>query len=149
MTENNVNQEFDEQDDSLRSRKNYPGDVRTVGTKDYGLILGNLMNYRNQLGREKEDDQKMGALFIKIAEKLKELGFKRASNAVKKKAGRRKKGKFQNITLEKKEEVMELALTNWHTGKERHEVAKFEKKEREKREKLLLKMKMRSLRSRY
>ncbi|PWJ39974.1 hypothetical protein [Sediminitomix flava] len=111
-----------------RQRKNYPGDLRIAGTKDYGLILGNLMNYRNQLIRE-TDEQKVGDLFLKVSEKLKELGFQRASDATKRKAGRRKLGKFQDITLKKKEEVIDSAAKYWHQGKEKHELAKKSLKE--------------------
>ncbi len=111
----------------MAQRKNYPGNLRTPGTKDYSLILGNLMSYRNKLFRE-EDEQEIGLLFLKIAEKLKELGFKRAFNSVKMRAGRRKLGKFRDITPQKKEEVIEIALKYWEAGKKKHDEAKEKKK---------------------
>jgi len=107
----------------MAQRKNYPGNLRTPGTKDYSLILGNLMSYRNKLFKE-TDEQEIGLLFVKIAEKLKELGFKRPSNSVKIRAGRRKLGKFQDITQKKKEDVIEIALKYWEQGKEKHDEAR-------------------------
>ncbi len=106
-----------------KKRKNYPGDTRTPGTKDYGMILSNLMNYRNQLFREK-DEQNSGKLFLKIREKLKELGFEKAAETVKNKAGRRKLGKFQEISEKKKEAVLEIADKYWHEGKQKHAEAR-------------------------
>lgn len=117
-----------------RQRKNYPGDLRTPGTKDYGVILGNLINYRNQLGRER-DEQKAGGLMLKVAEKIKELGFTKMSLSIKRKVGRRKLGKFQEITEKKKVETMDLATECWDLARQRHEDARDEKKriERENR----------------
>jgi len=114
----------------MRQRKNYPGDLREPGTKDYSLILGNLIGYRNQLMKE-TDEQKAGALFLKIAEKLKELGFTRESASTKKKAGRRKRGKFQDITQKKVDKVVDVATKKWAIGKEKHEEARAKKKEEE------------------
>lgn len=114
---------------SYPERKNYPGDLRTPGTKDYGLILGNLMNYRNQLIRETEE-QKAGKLFEKISEKLQELGFSRASNLVKNRVGEKKGRKYVDITLKKKNEVVEVARRYWHEGKDKHEKAKEENKKK-------------------
>lgn len=111
-----------------KSRKNYPGDIREVGTKDYGLILGNLINYRNQLIRE-DEEQTIGELFLKIAEKLREIGQQKASALVKRKAGRRKQGMFQGINAKKKQEVCDLAVRCWQEGKEKHENAKQLRKE--------------------
>ncbi|MEH0155046.1 hypothetical protein V6R21_12950 [Limibacter armeniacum] len=88
------------------------------------------MNYRNQLIRE-TDEQQIGLIFLKIAEKLKELGFQRACNSVKKRAGRRKMGKFQDITPKKKEEIIEIAGKYWHEGKDKHEEAKKLRKDKE------------------
>lgn len=111
----------------MRRRKNYPGDPRTPGTKDYSLILGNLIGYRNQLMKE-TDEQKLGALYLKVAEKLKELGFEKNALAVKKKAGRRKAGKFQDITAKKTESVINIATKKWADGKARNDEAKEAKK---------------------
>lgn len=86
------------------------------------------MSYRNKLFKE-TDEQKIGDLFVKIAEKLKELGFKRPSNSVKTRAGRRKLGKFQDITAKKKEDVIEISLKYWEMGKEKHEEARKKQKE--------------------
>ena len=66
------------------------------------------------------DDQKAGHLFLKIAEKLKELGFETTSASVKKKAGRRKLGKFQDITDKKTEGVIAIASKKWAVAKTRH-----------------------------
>lgn len=111
-----------------RKRKNYPGELRVPGTKDYGVIMGNLMAYNNKLMRER-DEQKAGLLFLKIAEKLKELGFESASSSVKKKAGRRKMGKFQDITQKKIQSVIETATKKWALAKTKHEEAKEKDRE--------------------
>ncbi|AZQ61831.1 hypothetical protein EI427_06145 [Flammeovirga pectinis] len=111
----------------MRKRKNYPGELREIGTKDYSLILGNLMNYRNQLMRETEE-QKMGLIFSKVSEKLKEIGCLRASNSVKNRAGRKKLGLYQEITSKKKEEVIEIINKNWHEAKQKHDAIKTRNK---------------------
>lgn len=107
----------------MAKRKNYPGDLRIPGTKDYSLILTNLMSYRNKLCKE-TDEQAIGTLFVKISEKLKELGFKRPSLLVKAKAGRRKMGRFQDITTQKKESVIDISLKYWELGTEKNLEAK-------------------------
>ena len=115
-------------------RKHYAGDVRVPGTKDYALILTNLMSYKHKLDRE-QDDQKIGYFIIKIGEKLKELGFGGASKIVKKKAGRRKQGKFQDITDKKKQDTIEIALKNWEVGREKQDEARDKQKEKADKEK--------------
>jgi len=112
-------------------RKHYAGDVRVPGTKDFSLILSNLMSYKHKLERE-QDEQKVGYFIIKIGEKLKELGFGNASKIVKKKAGRRKQGKFQDITEKKKQETLELALKNWEVGRAKQDEAREKQKEEKK-----------------
>ena len=106
-----------------RKRKNYPGDKRTPGTKDYAVIMGNLIGYRNMLIRTSEE-QKIGCFLLKTAEKLKELGFLSASENVKKKVGRRKLGQFQGITVTKKNSTIESINKHWEKARTKHEKAK-------------------------
>jgi hypothetical protein len=110
-----------------KKRKNYPGDERTPGTKDYSMILGNLIHYKHQLVQE-ENEQKIGDLLMKISVKLKELGFKAESDSIKKKVGRRKANKFQNITMKKKQDGIDVAVKCWDKGTEKNEKAKEENK---------------------
>lgn len=112
----------------LKKRKNQPGDIRIPGTKDYSVILGNLISYKHQLVSE-IDTQRIGALMAKIALKLEELGFKDASDSIKNRLGRRKAGKYQDISLKKKQEVVEIAVKYWEKGSEKNEKAKQKKKE--------------------
>ena len=116
----------------IKKRKHYAGDLRTLGTKDYSLILTNLMNYRHKLDRE-TDEQKIGSILLKIAEKLKELGFRGASKTIKKKVGRRKQGKFQDITEKKKQDSLAIALKNWKYGKKKQDEAKEKIKKKDKK----------------
>ncbi len=109
--------------ESTKKRKYYPGDIRKPGTKEYSMILGNLINYKHQLVRE-EEEQKVGDLLLKVSVKLKELGYKSASESVKKKVGRRKAGKFQGITAKKKHDTIELAVKCWEEATEKNERAK-------------------------
>ncbi|NJO03531.1 MAG: hypothetical protein HC880_19280 [Bacteroidia bacterium] len=116
-----------------KKRKYYPGDTRQPGTKEYSMILGNLINYKHQLSRE-DNEQKIGELLLKVSVKLKELGFKTASDAVKRKVGRRKFGKFQNITLKKRNDTIDLALKCWEDASEKNEKAKLKPKDRDRHE---------------
>lgn len=116
----------------VKERKNYPGDVREVGTKDFAVILSNLMNYRNQLARE-QNDQRIGELIAKIAEKIKELGYIKQSMNIKKKLGRRKQGKFQDVTPKKKNDAIEAAVSVWEDAKKKHDEVRNKRKEEEKR----------------
>ncbi len=109
---------------TTKKRRNYPGDKREVGTKDYGLILSNLINYRNQLFRT-DDEKEILKLFGKISIKLKELGFTSASSKVKTKA------KTTNRLARKKEDVINLAAEKWKEGKEKHEAVKERIKQEE------------------
>jgi hypothetical protein len=118
---------------TTRQRKNYPGDVRTPGTKDYAVILANLINYRNQLEAEK-DQRKAVDLILKIAEKLQELGFKRQSTLVKNKVKRKVKvtykdrpDRFEKIE-QKKTDVAALVAECWKIGRDKHEEARSELK---------------------
>lgn len=115
-----------------KRRKNYPGDERVPGTKDYSMILGNLIHYKHQLTQE-TNDQKVAELMLKVSVKLKELGFKGESEIVKKKVGRRKAGKFQNITPKKQQEAVEIALNCWEAGTSRNDKAKENAKKEAKR----------------
>lgn len=117
-----------------RQRKNYPGDVRKPGTKDYAVILANLINYRNQL--EMNKDNKQGVeLVLKISEKLQELGFKRQSNSVKNIVKRKvnitykdRQDRFERLA-QKKSEVAEIISECWKMGKEKHDEARMQQKE--------------------
>jgi hypothetical protein len=119
---------MEDSNSEIKKRKNQPGDIRTPGTKDYSVILGNLISYKHQLVSE-SDLQQIGALMAKIAQKLEELGFKEASDSVKSKLGRRKSGKYQDLTLKKKQDVIEIAAKHWEKGTEKNEKAKIKKKE--------------------
>ena len=123
---------LENQNEIGKKRKNYPGDERTPGTKDYSMILGNLINYKHQLSAEK-NDQKIGELFLRIAEKLRELGYRSECDSIKKKAGRRKAGKFQDITEKKKNEVVSIAIKCWDKASEKNDMAKIKMKEEEKK----------------
>ena len=109
--------------ETSRKRKNYPGDMREPGTKDYAVIMGNLMGYRNQLIRS-TDEQEIGNILLKSAEKLKELGFLGACEKLKKKAGRRKLGMFEGISLVKRDLAVESISKNWEKAKIKHDKAK-------------------------
>ncbi len=110
-------------------RRNYPGDPREVGTKDYGLILSNLINYRNQLFRVK-DEIETSKLFYKISIKLQELGFIKESIKVKSKTK-------NNRQLEKKrQDIINIATEAWTVGKAKHEKIRAELKAAEKKRKL-------------
>ena len=119
-----------ENEKNERKRKNYPGEVREVGTKDYSLIMGNLINYKHKLSTEAHS-QKAGVLMRKIATKIKELGYEKASEMVKDKVGRRKEGKFQNITEKKRLDTVDIAEKIWKKAKEKHEKAKEKRKEKD------------------
>ncbi len=114
-----------------KKRRNYPGDLRTPGTKDYGVILSNLIKYKNELVLEQEE-YKTIALFLKIAEKLQELGFKKDSNKVKRRAESSEK-------LDKKRtEIMKIASEKWKEGKQKHDAVKAEEKQKAKEARLKL-----------
>lgn len=100
-----------------RKRKNYPGDPRVPGTKDYALILTNLMSYSNKLTLEK-DEKKVASLLKKVAEKLKELGFAQSSKSMKSKA------KAPDQAVKKMAEIVDTLNEKWRAGKEKHEEAK-------------------------
>lgn len=121
---------MDENQKTNKKRKYYPGDVRRPGTKEYSMILGNLINYKHQLVRENHE-QVIGELLLKISVKLKELGFKAASESVKKKVGRKKAGKFQNITSKKKDDTVLIAVKAWDEGSDKNERAKVKAKQKE------------------
>lgn len=106
-----------------RKRKYYPGDLRQLGTKEYSMILGNLIHYKHQLAQETHE-QKVGELMAKIALKLKELGYISEAESLKKKVGRRKEGKYQDITLKKKNDAVNLAIKCWEKASEKNEQAK-------------------------
>jgi len=120
-------------DNPNRRRKNYPGDVRTPGTKDYAVILANLINYGNQLESEK-DKRRCVELILKISEKLQELGFRRHSTTVKNKVKRKvnitykdREDRFENMD-KKKKHILEIISHCWKEGSEKHKEAREEQK---------------------
>ncbi|OHX65650.1 hypothetical protein [Flammeovirga pacifica] len=114
----------------MRKRKNYPGEVRVLGTKDYGLILGSLMSYRNQLLRE-NDPFKLAFIIKKMAEKLQELDYKHASELTLSKLGMKELNGTYSITDKRKEDVVNIANRYWRMGKKKHEAAKLKIKNSE------------------
>jgi hypothetical protein len=110
-----------------RKRKYYPGDVRQVGTKEYSMILGNLINYKHQLVPE-ADEQKVGDLMLKVSLKLKELGYESEYKSIKKKLGRRKNGRYQEITSKKKNDTINTAIKVWEEANQNNEEAKVKNK---------------------
>ena len=116
-----------------KTRKNYPGELRQPGTKDYGLILSNLIKYRNQLSLERNETI-LAKIYAKIAEKLKELGFIKESNKIK------KWSKQPEKATKMKAEVDVIATEKWREGKDRHETVRKETKAREKEERRLARL---------
>ncbi len=110
-----------------RKRKNYPGDLRLPGSKDFGLILSNLIKYRNELLWVDTDDEIL-SLLSKIAEKLQELGYAKESASI------RRKAKSANNLSKKKNEAIALAVSKWKEGKALHEATKKQIKEAKKLE---------------
>ena len=109
-------------------QRNYPGDLRTPGTKDYGVILSNLRKYCHFLNNDNIDDDKIYEYFLKIREKLKELGYRKESLSVERKM------KSMANWDKKRQEVMEMGSNIWVEASEKHETAKAKTKEREKKE---------------
>jgi hypothetical protein len=107
-----------------KKRKNYPGAERVVGTKDYALILTNLRGLINQISLPK-NDRELIEILKKVSVKLKELGYKQASEAIKKKAGK----------LEKVKKELPNIIQNlneiWKEGKIKQEEAKKSDKQKE------------------
>jgi hypothetical protein len=118
--------------ENVKKRKNQPGDVRNPGTKDYSVILGHLINYKHQLVTEK-DEQKIGNFIARISQKLVELGFEESAQKLKARLGRRKGGKYQDVTLKKKQEAIDVAAKYWQKGYEINEKAKQERREEKKK----------------
>ncbi len=112
---------------SNQKRKYYPGDVRQTGTKEYSMILGNLINYKHQIVSEKEE-QKVAKLMFKIALKIRELGYESEHKSIRKKLGRRKEGKYQDITSKKKNDTIEIAVKVWEDGNQKNEEVKKARK---------------------
>ena len=106
-------------------RRNYPGDLRTPGTKDYGVILSNLRKYCHGLDDTPNDD-KIYELFLKLREKLKELGYRKESLSVDRKM------KSMANWDKKRQDVMAMGINVWGEAKEKHEIAKARNKEKEK-----------------
>jgi len=117
---------------TVRKRKNYPGDVRTPGTKDYGLILSNLIKYRNEL-TSTDDEDRLYLLYRKVAEKLQELGFTKASTSIK-----RKTKNFTTHFHKRKDEISQIAANKWREGKTSHEEARRKIKELKREERTAL-----------
>lgn len=111
-----------------QNRKNRKGQVRVLGSKDYSLILTNLMAYKRQLSQE-EHLQKSGNLMRKISTKMKELGFESEAIKVKEIVGRKKNGKYQSLDGTKCLKVENMALKVWKKASVKQEEAKKKLKE--------------------
>ena len=107
-----------------KQRRNYPGEKRKVGTKDYALILGNLIKYYNNLLRCSwpDDKNEIKDLLGKISIKLRELGYKKESTFVKSRL------KNENNMPEKIQQTAGIAVKVWELAKSKHETAKQMKK---------------------
>jgi hypothetical protein len=107
-----------------KKRKNYSGAERVVGTKDYALILTNLRGLINQLPSPR-NDRDLIEILKKVSIKLKELGYKQVSEAIKKKAGK----------LEKVKKELPNIIQNlneiWKEGKIKQEEVKKSDKQKE------------------
>ncbi len=108
---------------ATRKRKNYPGNKRQVGSRDYGIILSKLIALRMNLiyGKNSQD---IGDCYHKVATKLLELGFDKESKKIKSYVGRRKAGVYTFVKENKKENVVELIIECWREGKQLHELEK-------------------------
>ncbi len=106
-----------------RKRKNYPGNRRKVGSRDYGIILSKLIALRMNLIYGK-DIQEIGNVYHKVATKLLELGFEKDAKKVKSFVGRRKGGVYSFVKDNKKDQVVELIIDCWRKGKEMHDQEK-------------------------
>jgi hypothetical protein len=134
-------------DISHRKNKNQPWDVRIPGTKEYSVILSNLMSYKRELTPE-EHPQKTAILMLKIAQKIAELGFEEIGENLKKQVGKRKAGKYQEPTAKKKEEALKLATQYWQKANEKSESAKAKVKETEAKQRAEVRAQAREARKR-
>lgn len=106
-------------------KKNYPGIKRKPGTKDYALILSNLIKNRNELMLTNDPDQIIESI-LKISTKVQELGYTTTSlkikSLVKKKINtsfKLREDRFSRLP-EKQQQVLELCVDIWRKGKEKH-----------------------------
>jgi vacuolar-type H+-ATPase subunit E/Vma4 len=102
-------------------RKYYPGDLRIIGEKEYAVILSKLMSYTKQIDRENKPDV-LNKIVEKIIEKLTELGFKKEARQIIQFL------KAPNNLYKKTDSIIKISLLAWDTGKEKHELAKINKK---------------------
>jgi len=107
-----------------KKRRNYPGEPRIPGTKDYAVILTNLIKYKNEFLKSTEAVE-AAKLCLKLVEKLQELGFIRASNKVARRSTTEK-------VLQNKDLIAQIALEMWRKGQERQKKAKEEQKRKQK-----------------
>lgn len=108
-------------------KKNYPGKKRKPGTKDYALILSNLIKYRNELMLTNDPDQIINSI-LKISVKAQELGYSTTSlkikSLVKKKINtsfKLREDRYSKLE-EKRHQVLELCVDIWNDGKEKHKL---------------------------
>ncbi|MGB1206967.1 MAG: hypothetical protein ACPG5B_15080 [Chitinophagales bacterium] len=111
----------------MKKQRNYPGDLRTPGTKGYGIILSNLRKYCHYL-KENPDDDKIYELFLKIKTKLKELGYRKESLNIERKM------KSMANWDKKRKDVMVMSVKVWKEAKEKHDITKEKKKKKAKQE---------------
>lgn len=114
-------------------KKNYPGIKRKPGTKDYALILSNLIKCRNELMLSKDPDQIIDCI-LKISTKIQELGYSTTSVKIKSLVKKKIKTsyKFREDRYDdldrKREQTLETCINIWYKGKEKHTQLKDKKK---------------------
>ncbi|TAF68154.1 MAG: hypothetical protein EAZ55_00520 [Cytophagales bacterium] len=121
--------------------------VRIPGSKDYSMIMTKLMSWRNALQRA-EDNQEICEAIIKIAQKLRQLGFEKASQQVRPKVGRRKKGLFPAPAAKAKTTVIKIVDETWEIAKQINDLAKekiLKKKIKQKQRKRIAMLKAKRL----
>ena len=119
---------------SAVKKKNYPGIKRIPGTKDYALILSNLIKCRNELLRTENPDQIIENI-LKISLKIQELGFNSYSVKIKSLVKKRinvsyklRNDRYENLG-KKKEITLSLCVEVWKKGKTKHETSKTKSRE--------------------
>jgi len=122
-----------EQPEKKNQSKSLAGVKRKPGTKDYALILSSLISNRNEMMRSTDPEETI-RIYLKISEKLQELGFTKQGQQVKDLIKRKVNitYKLRDDALEnldaKKAKVNELVVTYWPIGNEKHLEAKSKKK---------------------
>lgn len=102
-------------------RKYYPGDLRKTGEKEYAVILSKLISYSKKFEKDYEIKSQISIL-KKIIEKLVELGFKRDASKIKTYM------KSERLIEKNKSKIIDIALSAWDIGIEKHKIAKTKKK---------------------